>query len=82
MKIKMKNKTIAQLLTITGLFGIAGLQYLYLGKPLTFLLWFFTCGFLGVGTIIDLFTMSSTVDAHNTGVQLKVVVKKQALDNK
>jgi TM2 domain-containing membrane protein YozV len=72
----MKNKTTAMLLTLLGLLGIAGTQYLYLGKPLKFLLWFFTVGIFGIGTLIDIFTISGSVDSYNTQVQLKVIVKK------
>lgn len=61
----MKTRGIAYLLTILGFFGIAGLQHLYLGKIFKFILWFVTCGFLGIGTIIDLFTMGSQVDNYN-----------------
>ena len=72
----MKNKTTAMLLTLLGLLGIAGLQYLYLGKPLKFLLWLFTLGIFGIGTLIDIFTISGYVDNYNTQVQLKVIVNK------
>ena len=73
---KMKNKTTAMLLTLLGLLGIAGLQYLYLGKPLKFVLWLLTLGIFGIGTLIDIFTISGSVDSYNTQVQLKIIVKK------
>jgi TM2 domain-containing membrane protein YozV len=79
----MKNKTTAMLLTLLGLLGIAGLQYLYLGKPLKFVLWLLTLGIFGIGTLIDIFTISASVDAYNTQVQLKAIVNnKQNKDEK
>jgi TM2 domain-containing membrane protein YozV len=79
----MKNKTTAMLLTLLGLLGIAGLQYLYLGKPLKFVLWLLTLGIFGIGTLIDIFTISGSVDAYNTQVQLNAIVNnKQNKDEK
>jgi len=69
----MKNKTTAFILTLLGVFLIAGLQYLYLGKPLKFLLWFFTFGIFGLGTLIDIFTITSAVEAHNVNKELKTI---------
>ena len=72
----MKSKSTALLLTLPGIIGIAGLQYLYLGKPLKALLWFFTLGIFGFGTLIDIFTIGSVAEAHNIKLELKVVRKK------
>jgi len=71
----MKNKTTAFLLTLLGFIGIAGLQYLYLGKITKFLLWFFTLGIFGLGTLIDFFTIGSAVEAHNIKQELKTYRK-------
>jgi TM2 domain-containing membrane protein YozV len=78
----MKNKTTAMLLTLLGLLGIAGLQYLYLGKPLKFVLWLLTLGIFGIGTLIDIFTISASVDAYNTQVQLNAIVNKNLKQKK
>jgi hypothetical protein len=41
--------------------GICGVQHFYMGKIFRGLLWFFTFGLLGVGLIIDLFTLPRQV---------------------
>lgn len=76
----MKSKSTAFLLTLPGIIGIAGLQYLYLGKPLKALLWFFTLGILGFGTLIDIFTIGSVVEWYNTKLELNVIRKKSLND--
>ena len=53
------------LLCCLGFIGFAGIHRFYLGKPLTGLLWFFTGGLIGIGTIYDLITMSGQVDEVN-----------------
>lgn len=77
----MKNKTTALLLTLPGILGIAGFQYLYLGKIAKFLLWFFTFGIFGFGTLIDLFTIGSAVEAHNVNQELKTIRACQVKNN-
>ncbi len=53
------------ILCVLGFFGIAGIHRFYLGKPLTGLLWFFTGGLAGIGTIYDLITLPGQVDTAN-----------------
>jgi TM2 domain-containing membrane protein YozV len=76
----MKSKSTAFLLTLLGIIGIAGLQYLYLGKPLKGLLWFFTLGVFGLGTLVDIFTISSDVETYNTKIELDTI-RAKALNN-
>jgi len=76
----MKNKTTAFILTLLGFFGIAGLQYLYLGNVTKFLLWFFTLGIFGLGTLIDIFTIGSAVENNNINIELKTI-RTKALQN-
>jgi TM2 domain-containing membrane protein YozV len=76
----MKSKSTAFLLTLLGILGIAGLQYFYLGKPLKGLLWFFTLGIFGFGTLIDIFTIGSAAEAHNTKIELDII-RTNALSN-
>jgi len=66
----IKSRGLAYIFTIIGFFGLAGLQHFYLGKIFKGLLWFFTFGFFGLGTVIDLFTMGSQVDNYNAKIQL------------
>lgn len=66
-----KTRGIAYIFTLLGFFGFAGLQHLYLGKIFKGLLWFVTFGFLGVGTIIDLFTMGTQVDTYNNSIEIQ-----------
>ena len=77
----MKSKSTALLLTLPGIVGIAGLQYLYLGKPLKALLWFFTLGIFGFGTLIDIFTIGSVAEAYNTKIELGVITKVLSNEN-
>ena len=41
------------------LIGFTGAHRFYFGKPVSGTIWFFTCGLLGVGWIIDLFLIPS-----------------------
>lgn len=77
----MKGKGTAFLLTLLGFVFVAGLQHLYLGKIGKALIWFFTFGMLGIGTLIDVFTIGSQVDNYNTKKELNVI-RKNALKDK
>lgn len=61
----MKSKGTAYLLWCGCFFGLAGLHRFYIGKIGTGLIWFFTLGLLGIGQLIDLFTLSGQVDMVN-----------------
>lgn len=50
---------IAYAMMLFTLIGVAGVQHFYLGKIGRGILWVLTFGLLGVGTIIDLFTLSA-----------------------
>jgi hypothetical protein len=47
------------------LVGVAGIQHFYLGKIGRGILWVLTFGLLGIGTIIDLFTLPSQTKTIN-----------------
>ena len=59
----MKSKFIAYILLI--FFGILGIHRFYLEKIGTGILYILTGGFLGIGVLIDLFTLSGQVDIYN-----------------
>lgn len=69
----MKSKSIAYLLWFFGGLGILGLQHLYLGKYLKFVIWLLTLGVFGIGALIDLFTLGSEVESINTKQELKTI---------
>jgi TM2 domain-containing membrane protein YozV len=52
---------VAYALMLFTLIGICGVQHFYMGKIFRGLLWFFTFGLLGIGLIIDLFTLPRQV---------------------
>ena len=56
---------IAYLLWFCSCFGVLGLHRLYLGKVPTGILWMFTGGLFGIGTIYDFFTLPSQVREAN-----------------
>ncbi|MBR2050662.1 MAG: TM2 domain-containing protein [Rikenellaceae bacterium] len=59
----MKSKTTAYILLI--FLGALGAHRFYIGKIGSGLLYLFTFGLLGVGILIDLFTLGSKVDMYN-----------------
>ena len=67
----------AFILTLIGFFGIAGIQYFYLDKPVKGIVWFLTMGIFGLGTLIDLFTITGQVEQFNTNIELKRLKKKK-----
>jgi TM2 domain-containing membrane protein YozV len=66
----MRSLKTAYLLMLPALFGVAGLQRIYMGKIGTGILWFCTWGLCGVGTIYDAVTMAKQLrdrDEEETG---------------
>jgi TM2 domain len=62
----MKSTGTAYLLAIIGLLSpVAGIHRFYLGRTGTALLYLFTWGFFGIGTILDLVHMQRLVDDEN-----------------
>ncbi|HUX12471.1 MAG TPA: TM2 domain-containing protein [Spirochaetia bacterium] len=57
----LKTVELAYLFWVPSVFGLAGLQRFYLGKPGTGILYLLTCGLFGIGTIYDLFTLPRQV---------------------
>jgi TM2 domain-containing membrane protein YozV/predicted transcriptional regulator len=61
----MYSKGLAYLLWLLSGFGALGFHRFYLGKPLSALVWMFTGGLMGIGSLYDLFTLGSQVDIAN-----------------
>ncbi len=70
-RISPKSKTVSLALNILGFFGLAGLHRLYAGKIVSGLLYLFTWGFFGVGTLIDLIKILSNTFTDFTGSIIK-----------
>lgn len=61
-----RSVNLAYVLAIAGwLTPVAGLHRLYLNRPVSGLLYLCTWGFLGIGTLIDLFRIPRMVDEAN-----------------
>ena len=45
--------------------GVLGIHRFYLGKPVTGLLWLLSFGLLGIGWLLDFFTLNGQVDERN-----------------
>jgi TM2 domain-containing membrane protein YozV len=61
----MKSKSVAYLLWVVSIFGWLGLHRFYLRKWGTGVLWVISGGLLGLGCLMDLFTLGSQVEAFN-----------------
>lgn len=55
--VSSKNRVIAILLTCLGFLGLAGLQRIYVCRPISGLLYALTCGGCFVGTVYDLYSL-------------------------
>lgn len=64
------SKGVAAVLCVLGLFLVAGLHRIYVGKIGTGLLWLFTGGLFLVGTIVDLIMIASGEFKDKSGYKL------------
>jgi TM2 domain-containing membrane protein YozV len=69
----MKSKGTAYLLWLISIFGWLGFQHFYLGKIGKGIIWIFTGGVFGIGSLVDLFTLGGAVDNYNTKQELKTI---------
>lgn len=67
----MKSRLIAGLLWLVGIFGWLGLHRFYLRKTKTGVLWIFTGGMLGLGSLFDLLTLGEQVEQVNRTILLE-----------
>lgn len=69
----MKSKGTAYLLWLISIFGWLGFHHFYLGKVFKGIIWFFTGGVFGIGSLIDLFTLGGQVENYNTKQELNTI---------
>ena len=65
MALAPKETGIAYAMMLFTLIGVCGIQHFYMGKIGRGVLWLLTGGLLGVGIVIDLFTLPSQVKTIN-----------------
>jgi TM2 domain-containing membrane protein YozV len=63
--VKRKNPQDILLLTLSGLLGIAGIHRIVLGETTMGVLYFFTYGFFGVMTIMDIVNNKTLTNDYN-----------------
>jgi hypothetical protein len=62
----MKSTIVAYLLWLVGICGCLGLHRFYLGKTKSGLLWLFSGGLLGIGSLIDFISLAEQVRQANS----------------
>jgi TM2 domain-containing membrane protein YozV len=68
----LKVSTAYILLIVGSLFWLHGLHHFYRGRLLIGFLYLFTLGFLGIGSLLDLFAIPTYVKDHNAKVEREV----------
>ena len=62
-----KSRSLTLVLCIIGFFGIGGIHRFYVGKTWTGLLYLFTGGLFGIGTVLDLIKLSTNTFTDGLG---------------
>lgn len=66
-----RNKLVALILCCLGFMGVAGIHRFYVGKVMSGIIWLFTGGLFGIGTIIDLISIAMGSFRDNVGAPLR-----------
>lgn len=53
-----RSKLVALILCCLGFIGVAGIHRFYVGKVVSGIIWLFTGGLFGIGTIVDLISIA------------------------
>ena len=64
----LKDVGVAYLMMLFTLVGICGVQHFYLGEIGRGLVWLLTFGLLGIGVIVDLFTLPAQTRRVNAEI--------------
>lgn len=62
---EIKSQSTSYAFWCLGFLGLCGLHRIYLGRPLSGVLWLLTGGLCFVGQIVDLFLIPGIVDDEN-----------------
>jgi TM2 domain-containing membrane protein YozV len=62
----MRSSGMAYLLWLGCCFGLCGLHRLYLGRPISGVIWLLTAGLFGIGQLIDLLLIPGMVAGENS----------------
>ncbi|MCC6515787.1 MAG: TM2 domain-containing protein [Chitinophagales bacterium] len=62
---KRRESDLLLIIACAGFFGVAGIQRFLVGQILMGLLFFFTAGFCGIGTIIDIINNKELANEYN-----------------
>lgn len=73
----MKSTGTAYLLWFASIFGILGFHQFYLGNASRGITYIFTVGWLGVGAVIDMITMSGQVRKANNAAAMQQMARNQ-----
>ena len=65
MSLSRKEVGIAYALMLFSFIGVCGIQHFYMGKVGRGFLWLITFGLLGIGLLIDLFTLPQQIKIIN-----------------
>ena len=77
---KRKDPQTIMILTIIGFFGVAGIQRFVVGETGMGILYLFTAGFCGIGTILDLLNNKKMTSEFNQKEAMETVAMVQMMN--